>query len=54
MRAVGPQHSFLGGRREQTVPGHTNTLASTTDIPGEAKVAWKPRLKMRAITSRTQ
>ena len=37
VRAVVPQHRLLGGRREQPVPGHTNTLASTTDIFGEVK-----------------
>src|SRR5580704_2283398 len=29
--AVFPQHSLLGGRGDQTVPGHTNTLASDAD-----------------------
>jgi hypothetical protein len=37
VRAVAAQHRFLGGRGEQSVPGHTNTLATTTDISGEAK-----------------
>ena len=34
---MAPQHRLLGGRREQTVPGHTNTLATTTDILLEVK-----------------
>src|SRR5438552_3425118 len=32
MRAVALQHRLLGGRGDQLVPGHTNTLATTTDI----------------------
>ena len=35
--AVVPQHRLLGGRWDQTVPGHTNTLASDTDIFREVK-----------------
>ncbi len=45
MRAMVPQHRLLGGRREQTVPGHTNTLANTTDIPEEVKRRSLPALK---------
>ena len=30
-----PQHYLLGGGGEQPVPGHTNTLANSTDISGE-------------------
>ena len=32
-----PQHGLLGGHGEQTVPGHANTLATTTDILLEMK-----------------
>src|SRR5271169_3834749 len=32
MRAVVPQHRLLGGRGEQPVSGHTNTVANTTDV----------------------
>src|SRR5439155_16340024 len=35
--AVFPQHRLLGGRGDQTVPGHTNTLANYTDISGKEK-----------------
>jgi hypothetical protein len=37
VRAVVPQHRFLGGRRDQAVPGHTNTIANTADFSGEVK-----------------
>ena len=46
VRAVAPQHRFLGGRGEQPVPeGHANTLATTTDIPEEVKRRSLPDLK---------
>jgi hypothetical protein len=34
MPAMLPQHRLLGRRRKQTVPGHTNTLATAADITG--------------------
>src|SRR6185437_3030324 len=37
VRAVVPQHRFLGGRGEHSIPRHANTLATTTDISGEVK-----------------
>jgi hypothetical protein len=37
VRAVHPQRRLLGGCREQSVPGHANTLSITTDISGEVK-----------------
>ena len=42
--AVVPQHRFLGGRGEQPVPGHANTLASTADISrgGDAALPARP------------
>jgi hypothetical protein len=52
VRAVAAQHCLLGGRREQPVPGHANTLATTTDIfgevrrrslPGPEAGVWSPR-----------
>jgi hypothetical protein len=36
MRAMVPQHQLLGWRRKQSVPRHTNTLATTADISWEA------------------
>ena len=45
VRAVAPQHRFLGGRGEQPVPGHTNTLANTTGLSGEVKRRFLPGLK---------
>src|SRR5438105_3837491 len=35
--AVFPQHRLLGGRGDQTIPGHTNTLANDTDISREIR-----------------
>jgi hypothetical protein len=43
--AVVPQHRFLGGGGEQAVPGHANTLASTTDISGKVTRRFLPGLK---------
>jgi len=37
MSAVTPQHRLLGGRREQAVSRHANTLTNDTDISGEVK-----------------
>jgi len=45
MAAVVPQHRFLGGRGEQPVPGHTNTLSDGTDISGEVTRRFFPGLK---------
>jgi hypothetical protein len=43
--AVVPQHRFLGGRGEEPVPGHTNTLSDTADISGEVTRRFLPGLK---------
>ena len=43
--AMVPQHHLLGGRGVQPVPGHTNTLATAADIPGEVKQRFLPGLK---------
>ncbi len=45
-----PQDRFLGGRGEQTVPGHANILANTTDISGEVKRRFPPGLKAGVST----
>ena len=37
LRAVVPQYRFLGGRRGQAIPGHTNTIANGADFSGEVK-----------------
>ena len=37
--AVLTRRSLLGRRWKQTITGHTNTLATTTDIPREVKRA---------------
>jgi hypothetical protein len=37
VRAMVPQDCFLGGRGEQAVSGHTNTLANDSDISEEVK-----------------
>ena len=54
MRAVIPQHRFLGGRRDQTIAGHTNTLATTTHISGEVKRRCITGLKAQVPTPRAQ
>ena len=53
VRAVVPQHRFLGGRGEQPVPGHANALSTITDISGEVKRRFLPGLKARVPTSRS-
>ena len=47
MRTVVPKHRLLSGRREQSIPGHTNTLATTTDISegGEAVLPLASKLE---------
>ena len=50
--AVVPQHGLLGGRGEQPVPGHANTLAITTDISGEVTRRFLPGLKTGVSTPR--
>ena len=50
MGAVLPQHRLLGGRGVQPVSGHANTLATTTDIPGEVKRRFLPGLKAGVST----
>jgi len=47
IRGVVPQHRLLGRRGEQAIPGHANTLAKTTDIPGEVKRRFPPRPEAR-------
>jgi hypothetical protein len=37
VRAVVPQHRFLGGRRDKAVPGHANTIANAVNFSGEVK-----------------
>jgi hypothetical protein len=54
VRAVVPQHRFLGGRREQPVSGHTNTLANSTDIFEEVKRSCLPGLKAQGSTPRAR
>ena len=50
--AVVPQRCLLGGRGKQTVPGHTNTLANTTDISREVKRRFLPGLNDGVSTPR--
>jgi hypothetical protein len=42
LRAVIAHYRFLGGRGEQPVSGHTNTVAMTTDISGGVKQRFLP------------
>jgi hypothetical protein len=37
VRAVAPEHHFLGTRGGQSIPRHANTLANTAVISGEVK-----------------
>jgi hypothetical protein len=48
--AVVPQHGLLGGRGEQPVPGHANTLSDTIDTSGEVKRRFLPGLKAGVST----
>jgi hypothetical protein len=43
MSAMVPQHHLLGRRREQAKSGHTNTLATTTDISWGGETAFLRR-----------
>jgi hypothetical protein len=52
--AVVPQQGLLGGRGKQPIPGHTNTLAKTTDILREVKRRFLPGLKVGVPTPRTR
>ena len=52
--ALVPQHHLLGGGGNQPVPGHTNTLANTTDISGEVKRRFLPGLKARVPAPRSR
>jgi hypothetical protein len=45
MGAVIAQHRFLGGRGQQAIPEHTNTLAIATDISREVKRRTLPALE---------
>ena len=51
--AVDPQHRLLGGRGEQPVPGHANTLSDGTDISGEVARRFLPGLKAGVSTPRS-
>jgi hypothetical protein len=42
VRAVTPQYRLLGGRGDQTIPAHTNTLANSADISGEVRRRFLP------------
>ena len=48
---MAPQHRLLDGRGEQTIPRHTNTLATTTDILLEMKRRF-PGLKAGIYTAK--
>jgi len=52
--AMVPQHHLLGGRGDQAVPVHANTLANTTDISGEVKRRSLPGPKAGACTPRSR
>jgi hypothetical protein len=53
VHAVISQHPFLGGRGEQTVPGHANSLATATVISGEVKRRLLTSLKSGVSTPRS-
>jgi hypothetical protein len=48
--AVIPQRRLLGERREQPVPGHSNTLSNTADNSEEVKRRFLSSLKARIST----
>jgi hypothetical protein len=50
--AVVTQHLFLVGSGKQSVPGHANTLSSTSDISGEVKRRFLAGLKAGISTPR--
>ena len=52
--AVVPRHRFLGGRGEQPVPGHANTLATAADMPGGVKRRFLPGLNTGLATPRSR
>jgi len=51
--AVVQQHCLLGGRREQSVAGHANILAKTTDISGEVRRRLLPGPKTGVVMPRS-
>ena len=51
--AVISQHRFLGGCRDEPVPGHANTLSNTADISGEVKRRFLPGLEAGVSTPRS-
>src|SRR6185312_12379938 len=51
---VAAQHGLLGGRGEQPVPRHTNTLATIADVPGEVMRRFLSGLKARVFTPRSR
>ncbi len=53
MGAVIPQHRLLGGCWQQPIAGHSNTLATTTDIPWEVKRRSDSGLQTRVSTPRS-
>jgi hypothetical protein len=54
VRAVLPQQRLLGGRGEQTVPRHANTLAISTVISGEVKRRLLPKRECTVSAPRSR
>jgi hypothetical protein len=52
VRTVIAHCHFLGGRGQQPVSGHTNTVAMTTDISGGVKQRFLPGPKASASAPR--
>jgi hypothetical protein len=50
VRAVVPQHRFLGAGGDEPVPGHANTLSDTADIFRGGDAAFLPGLKTGVST----
>jgi hypothetical protein len=53
MGAMLPKDCFIGSRREQAISGHTKTLSSVADIPGEVKRRVPHCAKREVTTPRT-
>jgi hypothetical protein len=54
VRAVVPQHGFLGGPGKEAIPVHANILSITADVSGEVKRRLLSGMKTGISASRSQ